>query len=603
MTPPTAPRTLRRGSPLWLRILLAVVSGALVMMVVAGAFLSVRLTAMIEEQLDRESRSNLALLEGPVRSALERDALDELQSFTAGLGESLIRVTVILPSGEVVAESHRPLPLANHANRPEVRAALSTGTGSDTRSSATVGRDYHYVARRIDDPDGRPLGVLRTALPSSAIQDARSELGFWLFIAALLALPVAGAIAWLAARRIARPLEDMTMAATRMASGDFDRLPRGERDDEAGRLAEALHRTGTALASMLDSSEAKRAELNAILTSMAEGVLALDDQKQLLLANDRTAECLGLRDRPAPGTPLAQVCRVPELVDCVDRALEGERTPDRDIRLPGHAGRVMAVSSAPLKGADGTVRGAVVAMRDVTVMRRLEQMRLDFVANVSHELRTPLAATLSAVETITRLGPEEHEAREHMLATAMRHGQRMGAIVEDLLTLSRIESEGDSLERTAVPVTRTIRAAAGAIVDGARKRGITLELPESRAEDDDVLVLGNDGRLEQVWINLLGNAVKYTEEDGRVDVTVAEDDDTGEAVIRISDTGAGIPEAHLARIFERFYRVDKARSRDAGGTGLGLAIVKHIVRSHRGRIDVTSELGQGTTFEVRLPLA
>lgn len=603
MTPPATGRTLRRGSPLWLRILLAVVSGALVMMLVAGAFLSVRLTGMIEQQLDRESRSGLDMLEAPVRSALARGARAELQDLTAGLGDSLIRVTVVLPDGEVVAESHRPLPLASHANRPEIQEALRGLEGRHTRSSATVGRSFRYVARRIDGPDGEVLGVLRTALPRSAVDDARGELAFWLLMAALLALPVAGAIAWLAARRIARPLEDMTMAATRMASGDFDSLPRGDRDDEAGRLAEALHRTGTALSAMLESSEAKRAELNAILTSMAEGVLALDVNKQVVLGNVRVAECLGLREEPAPGTPLAHVCRVPELVDAVDRALAGDRTPDRDVRLPGHAGRVLAISSAPLRGPEGRVRGAVVAMRDVTVMRRLEQMRLDFVANVSHELRTPLAATLSALETVCDLEPHEDEAREHMLATAMRHGHRMGAIVDDLLTLSRIESEGDSLERIPVPLVRTIRAAAGAVADEARRKEITVTLPEPREEQEDIVVLGNDGRLEQVWINLLGNAVKYSDVGGQIVVTARAHPEHGEALVTVADDGPGIPEPHLPRVFERFYRVDKARSRDQGGTGLGLAIVKHIVRSHRGRIEVVSELGQGTTFEVWLPLA
>jgi two-component system phosphate regulon sensor histidine kinase PhoR len=596
---PEGRRTVR-AAPLWLRIAFVSVATFLAAAFAAGLYLGPRLRTTAHEWVADRLHAELALLAPSVKAGIEARDDAALARIARAARETGVRVTVILPSGEVIAESDHPLPLANHADRPEVRQALTEGSGSSDRHSTTVDDDMLYFARRLDADDGRVVGVLRLSRSLGAVRAADQGLLQVLLISGLVGLPIAALVGWLAARRVARPLEDMTAAATRMAAGDFSQLPRAERGDEAGRLAEALGEMGRGIGTMLTTSETGRAELSAILESMAEGVVALDPEQRVLRANHRAAECLGIAAAPAPGTPFVEVARLPELSSVVRAALAGQATAEVDVTLPGAAGRVLAVAAGPIRTAAGGPRGAVLVLRDVTVMRRLERMRLDFVANVSHELRTPLAAMSSAMETVQSLGEEEPRAREQMVDVALRHAKRLGAIVDDLLALSQIESEGDRLERASVPLLRALRQAAASVAPAAAAAGVTISLPR---DADDVRVLGHDGRLEQVWVNLLSNAVKYNHSGGSVTVEVTPGAGAREACVTIRDTGQGIPAESIPRIFERFYRVDKGRSRDQGGTGLGLAIVKHIVRAHRGRIEVESRPGAGSTFRVRLPLA
>jgi len=592
--------TSRRASPLWFRIASAVLAAVVVAAGVVGLFLNSRLRDFGERSIEARVRGELALLAPAAESALERGDLATLSDVARSGKATGVRVTVILPSGEVVAESDRPLPLANHADRPEVKAALGEGAGEGVRHSTTVDEDMLYVARRLDASDGRVVGVLRLARPMYSVAAVDEKLWHVLALAGLLGLPVAAAVGWFFARRIARPLEEMTVAATRMAGGDFSSLPRADRDDEAGRLAEALRGMGREISGMLSASESGRAEITAILESMAEGVIALGPDERVLRANRSAAECLQLPAVPQPGTPFVEVVRLPEISTLVRSALRGRVVEETDVSLPGAAGRVVSVGAVPIRSAGGESGGAVVVLRDVTVMRRLERMRLDFVANVSHELRTPLAAMSSAMETVQTLGDAEPEARANMVGVALRQAERLSAIVDDLLALSQIESEGDRLERTSVQLVRAVRQAAAAVAPAAAAAGVAVEAPR---DADDVRVIGHEGRLEQVWVNLLTNAVKYNRAGGKVTVEVAVDAARREACVTVRDTGQGIPAQAIPRIFERFYRVDTGRSRDQGGTGLGLAIVKHIVRAHRGRIDVESLPGVGSAFHVRLPLA
>ena len=566
---------------------------------VVGVYLTTRLRDIASRTVEERIKTDLTLLAPAVRAGLLRNDRPGLQEMARAAKDAGVRVTVILPDGEVVAESERPLPLPNHADRPEVMQAMASSSGESIRHSTTVDEDMLYVARRLDSPAG-VVGVLRLSRPLDAVAAVDAEFVHVLLLAGLLGLPVAALVGWLAARRIARPLENMTTAAMRMAAGDFSHLPRGEHDDEAGRLAEALRSMGLEISRTLVASEAGRAELTAILESMAEGVIALGADERVLHANASAAECLQLTAVPAPGTAFVEVVRLPEISAIVRGALHGQGAAETDVALPGAAGRVVSVGAAPIRGASGESRGAVVVLRDVTVMRRLERTRLDFVANVSHELRTPLAAMSSAMETVQSLEDTEPQARASMVEVALRHAKRLGAIVDDLLALSQIESEGDRLERVPVLLLRAVRQAAGVVAAAATAAGVAVEIPR---DEDEVVVLGHEGRLEQVWVNLLANAVKYNRAGGSVRVEVAVDASRREACVAVHDTGQGIPAEALPRIFERFYRVDKGRSRDQGGTGLGLAIVKHIVRAHRGRIEVTSEPGAGSTFRVFLPLA
>ncbi|MCE9635689.1 MAG: HAMP domain-containing protein [Planctomycetes bacterium] len=606
-TSPRFPPTARApGLPLWLRISATVLGSFLLAALVAGAWIGVAVVQLAEQELEDSLAADIEMLVPAVRRGLTTNDTELLQSIAGGAtARGMVRLTVILPDGEVVAESEHRLPIPSHRDRPEVQDALRDGRGRAERKSTTTSDVYVYVAQRVDGADGRPVGILRIARPKRLVQAFDHDVIRTMGVAALFGLPVAALVGWLAARRIARPLEEMTAAATRMAAGDFTHVPHSPGVGEAGRLGSALERMGRELSEMLRSREQSRAELAAILDSMAEGVLAIDRDERVLLANRAVAECLGISAAPAPGSLLREVVRLPEISTQLRRALGGRLAPEIDVTLPGAAGRVLAVGATPIgvagaPGDDGA-RGAVLVLRDVTVVRRLERTRLDFVANVSHELRTPLAAVLGSVETVRDLGDEEPEARARMLETAARQGRRLAAIVDDLLALSKIETEGDQLERGPVPLLRGLRSAASAVAADAKARGVTLSLPSPEAAD--TIVLGNEGRLEQVWTNLLANAVKYNRPEGSVTVTVSVDTARRAADVSVADTGQGIPAEHLPRIFERFYRVDKGRSRDQGGTGLGLAIVKHIVVAHRGSVHVESRPGEGSVFRIRLPLA
>jgi len=591
----------RRAAPLWVRIAGSVLVAFLAATAAAGFFIGSRMRDLAERTVEARIDGDLVLLTPMVRAALLQGDAPRLAEIASAGKHSGVRVTVIHSDGEVVGESDHALPLENHHDRPEVLEALAKGRGKSIRHSATIDVDLLYVALRIDDPaTGKSAGILRLSRPLEAVATIDDELVRVFLLAGAFGLPVAAIVAWFAARRIARPLEDMTAAATRMAGGDFARLPHVERADEAGRLADALRQMAGGISTMLETSEAGRAELSAILESMTEGVIALDPDEKIRHANRSAAECLLLAKTPEPGVPLVEVVRLPEISAIARAALKGKAVAETDVPLPGAAGRVLSVGAAPIRATSGESRGAVLVLRDVTVMRRLERMRLDFVANVSHELRTPLAAMSSAMETVQSLGDAEPQARAQMVDLALRHAKRLGAIVDDLLALSQIESEGDRLERVPTPLLRAVRQAAAAVAPAADAAGVTLEIPR---DSEDREVLGHEGRLEQVWVNLLSNAVKYNRPGGRVTIEVSIDAARGEACVAVKDTGQGIPDAALPRIFERFYRVDKGRSRDQGGTGLGLAIVKHIVRAHRGRIDVESEPGVGSVFRVHLPLA
>ena len=593
---------LRPALPLWMRIGGAVLAGYLLATVAAGLFLSSQLENQGAESRRTQMDETLALLAAPAEHALATGDLDSFHAVTAAAAPmEHLRITLIATDGEVVAESQRPLPLSNHADRPEIRDALRDGMGESVRESTTVGEKLRYVARRLGPADA-PLGVLRVSMSTAVDARDAADLSQLLMLALAAGLVVVAVVGWYASRKIARPLEEMTVAASRMAAGDFESMPRGHRDDEAERLAEALRRMGRELATTLNASESDRAELGAILGSMVEGVVALDTDQRILRVNRGAVGVLDLAGEPEVGAPLSDVVRLPDLAELVRRALAGEHVMDTDVEFPGPAGRVVNLSASPIRGPGGRVKGAVLVLRDVTSLRRLERARLDFVANVSHELRTPVAAVMGALETVQDLGDgEEPEASRRLVATAFRNAHRLSSIVNDLLALSAIETEAGRMELVAVPLLRSIRSATSALATESERNAIDVQVPSAR--EQEILVTGHEGRLELVWVNLIGNAIKYTHEGGRVRVTAESHAARRLACVTVQDTGCGIPPDALTRIFERFYRVDTARSRDRGGTGLGLAIVKHIVRAHRGNVDVESTPGEGTTFRVWLPLS
>jgi two-component system phosphate regulon sensor histidine kinase PhoR len=407
-----------------------------------------------------------------------------------------------------------------------------------------------------------------------------------------------GASLWLA-RSLAQPMESIEHDASQLAAGRLDLRVRSEGPIEARRLADGLNSMARDLRERLESMRRARIEIETILSSMQEGVVAVDARERVVLMNQAAAKLLGLRAPLEAGASLWEHLRYPELERGLRAVLGGQASWHGDAASPAQDGRTIGLSVARVghhDGGDRPLAGAVALLSDVTAIRRLEQVRIDFVANVSHELRTPLAAVMGALETLADPDPEP-ATRARFLDIGNRNAARLQAIVSDLLDLSSIEAEGDRMPLEPVRADAPLRTAAGALAGAAEAKGVRLELPGPSARP--AWVRGNAQRLDQVFTNLLENAIKYTPTGGRVVARV--NSTASEVVIEVEDSGMGIPASALPRIFERFYRVDRSRSRDMGGTGLGLAIVKHVVRAHGGTVSVKSEEGQGSTFVVALP--
>ncbi len=509
-----------------------------------------------------------------------------------------IRLTLIGAEGAVLADSEASGPIANHGDRPEVLEASANGYGTAERRSATTGKESKYIARVLEE-DGKKIGLIRVASDVALLREERAEMRATMLWFGLAALLIGGAASFGIARWLARPLERLEQGAAALGTGQLDLRVRPEGPSEVRRLAEGLNAMSRDVRERLEGMRRARTEIETILASMQEGVVAVDARERVLLMNEAAARLLGLGLQLDPGSALWEHLRFPELERSLRAALSGQTSWHGDAASPGHDGRVLGLSVARVVHGDGTEKplaGAVALLSDVTAIRRLEQVRIDFVANVSHELRTPLAAVMGALETLA--DPEqEATTRARFLDIGNRNAARLQAIVSDLLDLSSIEAEGDRMPLEPTRADAPLRTAAGALAGAAESKGVRLELPGPLATP--AWVRGNSQRLEQVFTNLLENAIKYTPEGGRVVVRVRMT--PKDVQIDVEDSGMGIPASSLPRIFERFYRVDRSRSRDMGGTGLGLAIVKHVVRAHGGTVSVKSEEGQGSTFTVALP--
>jgi two-component system phosphate regulon sensor histidine kinase PhoR len=410
-------------------------------------------------------------------------------------------------------------------------------------------------------------------------------------------LLLAAALGWFMSHRISQPLQEMRQGAERFAAGDFShRLPIPD-SIELASLALTLNRMAAQLAEQIAVIMQQRNEQEAILESMHEGVLALDTQERVITVNRAAEALLGVLATQAKGHTIQEVVRNVALQRLLAAALHSTEAATADIVLRGSEERFLQATATALRDAQGRDIGVLVVLNDVTQLRRLENIRRDFVSNVSHELKTPITSIKGFVETLRDGALEDRAQAERFLGIIARHAERLHAIIEDLLALSRLEQGSDSYEipRSESSLTDVIQAAILDCAARAEAQHVTV-IPTCAAE---LRAAVNAPLLEQALVNLLDNAITYSNPDSRVWVHVRQEDSM--LIIDVRDQGVGIPYDHLDRIFERFYRVDKARSRERGGTGLGLAIVKHIVQVHGGQVSVTSTVGQGSTFTLRIP--
>ncbi|MBM3473168.1 MAG: HAMP domain-containing protein [Armatimonadetes bacterium] len=504
--------------------------------------------------------------------------------------ETHVRVTVILASGKVIGDSeHDPATMDNHADRPEVAKALSGEPGAATRHSFTLGQDETYVGVPVRE-QGRVAAVVRTAVPVSAIEQTLADLRNRIILVGLLiaaGVVLAGA---LLAQRLARPLTAMAGAARRFAQGELDFRVPPQTTTEAVALAEALNEMAARLDEQIRDLVQQRNEREALLAGMVEGVLAVDSRDRIMTMNRAAGELFGADPERATGRTLQETIRNPALQRLAAEARSAERPVETEIRLQANGERYLQGHGTLLQDA------VLIVLNDVTRLRRLENMRRDFVANVSHELRTPVTSIKGFVETLSDGALDSPEDARRFVGIIRKHADRLAAIIEDLLTLSRLEEDGAAqMEPQATAVRPVLAAAIEACQLRAAEKGVTVEL----ACHAELTARASPELLEQAVINLIDNAVKYSPRGSRVRVEGQQTN--GEVVVRVKDEGCGISVEDQERVFERFYRVDRARSRDLGGTGLGLAIVKHIAQVHGGRVGLESALGKGSTFSIYVP--
>ena len=511
------------------------------------------------------------------------------------------RVSLIATDGRVLADSERPgdgvAAMDNHADRPEVRAAVAGHVGSSVRRSVTLAAPLIYVAMPLTQA-GRIAGVLRLAEPISAVTVSYETLRSAALAGGAVALVVALGIGLFVAGRVTRPVVEMQDVARQMSEGNFEVRAPARSPDEIGTLGRSLNVMAGRLREKIGDLEREQAKATAVLDAMVEGVIATDGHDHIILINERARGIFGLGTARVERRPLLEVVRNVDLHDVLveSRGAVDGAVVSREIRVAEPSERVLQVHAVGLRFT-GDERGVVMVLHDITELRRLEQVRTEFVANVSHELRTPLTAIQGYLETLLDGALEERENARKFLGIVFRHTERLGRLTDDLTDLSNIELGKVSLRLEPTTVA-DIADSALAII--APRAGMGQVRVEARLPAGLPQVLADRDRLSQILINLVDNAVKYTPKGGHVWVE-GRVTEQGMVEVAVRDTGVGIPKADLPRLTERFYRVDKARSRDMGGTGLGLAIVKHLVLAHGGDLDIESELWKGTTVRFTLP--
>ena len=522
------------------------------------------------------------------------------------LGASLgTRITVLDPSGKVLGDSAENSALMeDHSGRPEIVAALRAGEGSATRYSTTVHRDLLYHA--LHDRRSGAGRIVRVARPLEQLDSALASIRWSILTGLLLASAAGLVLAALFSRYLSERFRRLAQFTDQVSRGAFPQnFFSGRSGDEIAVLEQRLTEMGGKIRDNLQLVMDEKEKADSILRCMIEGVVVLDSRGQVLVMNDQAKAMFHIApSRQVFGSSMLEISRHPELHRILSEVLAFDFTEQRytkEVELEDE--RCFRINAVRLRDFRGAAFGSILVFHDITDIKRFESMRSDFVANVSHELRTPLTAIRGYVETLLENPPADPEDGRQFLVIIDRHSERLTRLTEDLLTLSDLESGNIRLELQPLNAGQVIQRVLEIFWDRAAKKRIRLT---HRVSAGLPRLQGDLDRLQQLFINLVDNAVKYTPPDGEVSLTAALAAGTNGAPhveITVADTGPGIPEKDLPRLTERFYRVDKARSRDLGGTGLGLAIVKHIVQAHRGEMKIDSALNKGTTVRVLLPVA
>ena len=558
-------------------------------------------------ELNRNLSERIKLLQPTVTSLAQGGTDEQLQSYIRNTGrQASTRITIIDAEGVVLADSSEDHTLMdNHASRPEVALALAGSEGRSIRGSRTLRESMLYVAQPVLLQEGQRPGALRLAISTTAYDQHSGSFTRKIVLICLVVPVLAAILSVLSARRISRPLEEMKRGAEQLAVGRFDLPTRINVDHmtvEMAGLANAINQMAEQIHQRVRIIIQQRNELEAVFSGMADSVVAIDADKNIIRMNQAASTLFMLPADSVKGRPAQGVVRNTQLLELIDYTLAHNSQQERQVTVfSGTDPITLQTHAMPLRDEVNNSVGVLLVMNDLTKLNRLENIRQDFVANVSHELKTPITVIKGYIETLLDGALAEQDTARNFLRVAASQANRLDAIVDDLLTLSRIEDKTDqNVVTSPASAQQVLKNALEACAPLAEEKGIQLEVECA----PELMAPMNQPLLEQAVINLLNNAIAYSSAEGTVLLRCREGKKSdGGMLLHLSviDKGPGIAKEHLPRIFERFYRPDKARSRDMGGTGLGLAIVKHIVQAHRGTVEVESILGKGSTFTITLP--
>ena len=508
------------------------------------------------------------------------------------------RVTLIDAAGEVLADSDKAVSeMDNHLNRTEIQEARVKGKGRATRFSRTLDVDMFYIAFPIKGDTGIS-GYIRLARPLFEVKSSIEKLHRSIYESFFLIIGFSIIIAILFSLGLTLPIKEMEQFTERLRRGEVPGTLLIKSSDELGQLARNINFMVTELQDKVRFASEEKGKLEAAFTSMTDGVLVLNGQDKIEALNEAFKGIFGVRYRDIIGKTPIEAFRNIELQNALDRFKETNVSVPQEIALGNGKRVILDVNIASIHGLPYEEEKTMIVFHDVTRLKKLEKMRVDFVANITHEIKTPLTAILGFIETLQEGAIEEKETARKFLQTIYRHANRLNRLVEDLLTISDIELGETKFFFESVSLSGVVENVLPVIEPKAieKKLVIDKDIPEGLP-----LIRADRDRLSQILLNVLDNAVKFTPESGKVSIT-ASDDKKGYVLVRISDTGIGVPEDEIPRLGERFYRVDRTRSRELGGTGLGLSIVKHLLMAHEGKIEIKSKLGKGTTVSLSFPV-
>ncbi|KHD86446.1 two-component system histidine kinase PnpS [Heyndrickxia ginsengihumi] len=507
------------------------------------------------------------------------------------------RVTIINLNGKVLADSYKdPTKMENHANRPEFREVVDQhlSRGESIRPSKTLGYSMLYVAHPLKY-HGKTVAVVRIAISLEKIETVLRRLWISLACALLIAFVIAAIIGFRIAKRFTRPIEASIEVSTRLMEKDYDSRVHVKASGELKQLTGAINDLAENLKQQMDEIKENQQRLTAVLENMVSGVMLIDATAQIVLVNRAMEKLTGMTSAQLIGKRHIEAWKNFGLSQLIDYAFHDRKSMHDEVHLYYPTERILDAHVAPYLDDKGSIKGIVTVLHDITDIRRLEKIRSEFVANVSHELKTPITSIKGFAETLLDGAIQDEETCQSFLKIIYDESDRLHRLISDILDLSKIEQHRIPLKVHSLDLIQVIHETIATTQERIQAKQLTVLLPTQH----EVMMEADKDRLQQIILNLVTNAIAYTPEKGLIQIEVQERTSDLDLIVR--DTGIGISETDLPRIFERFYRVDKARSRQSGGTGLGLAIVKHLVESSQGKIAVQSEEGKGTTFTITLP--